>query len=243
MKIYKFKDLRDERKHSHFLQIVLENAIWCARPDTLNDEDEFKFKLDYEPSPNTEKLLSQVITQYRTTNHFPPHVLASLALENKTLENRASPIINDVVHQCRNTIGIISFSLRKTDAHLWEEYGGKGNGVCIGINIPESLVGLSYHRVHYVPEKIFHVDSFLESVLFSDRAFETYKNILLTKTKKWTEEEEIRFVGNRQNVNLIVDGYISEVTFGPHVPPITLERLTANIAGHCSTSNIKLSEL
>jgi hypothetical protein len=48
MKIYKFKDLTDEQKHSHFLQIVLKNSIWCARPDSLNDEDEFIFTLDYD---------------------------------------------------------------------------------------------------------------------------------------------------------------------------------------------------
>lgn len=46
MRIYKFKDLTEEDKHSHFLQIVLQKSIWCAGPDSLNDEDEFKFKLD-----------------------------------------------------------------------------------------------------------------------------------------------------------------------------------------------------
>ncbi len=129
-----------------------------------------------------------------------------------------------MICKCRNTIGVVSFSITKTDDHLWNEYGGKGNGVCIEINIPDTLIGKSYHRVHYVSEKIFHVDSFLESALFQDRAFETYRNILLTKTKKWSQEEEMRFIGNRQEVNLIIDGYISEVTFGPHVPEHTLTK-------------------
>ena len=231
MQIYKFKDLTDEQKHSHFLQIVLRNSIWCARPDSLNDKDEFKFKLDYEPSPRTAQLLSNVIVQYRTTNYFSPHVSASLALKNERLEVIAAPIIDDIVHQCRTSIGITSFSITKTNGRLWEEYGGKGNGVCVEINIPDYLVGQSYHRVHYASDRTFHVDSFLESALFPDRAFETYRNILLTKTKKkWAQEEEIRFIGNRQDVNLISDGHISEVTFGPNVPPQTLEKLV-----HCVT--------
>lgn len=243
MQLYKFKDLTDEQKHSHFLQIVLRNSIWCARPDSLNDEDEFKFRLDYDPSSRTAQLLSSVIAQYRTTNYLPPHVLSFLALKNERLEVIAAPIIDDIVTKCRTTIGITSFSITKTDVHLWEEYGGKGNGVCVEINIPDHLVGQSYHRVHYVSDKIFHVDSFLESALFPDRVFETYRNILLTKKKKWAQEEEIRFIGNQQDVNLILDGYISEVTFGPNVPTHTLEKLVAHIANHCSTNNIRITQL
>lgn len=243
MKIYKFKDLTDEKKHTHFLQIVLENSIWCARPDSLNDEDEFKFKLDCEPSSKTAQLLSEVVVQYRTTNYFPPQVSASLVLKNKKLEDIVIPIIDDIVHKSRTTIGVTSFSITKTDTYLWEEYGGKGNGVLVEINIPDHLVGQSYHRVHYVSDKIFHVDSFLESALFPNRAFETFRNILLTKTKKWAQEEEMRFVGNRQDVNLILDGHISKVTFGPHVPTHTLKRLEEHITNHCIANNIRITKL
>jgi hypothetical protein len=243
MKIYKFKDLTDEKKQSHFLQIILQNTIWCSRPDSLNDEDEFKFKLDYQPSPNTAQLLADVVAQYRTTSYAPPHVSATLALKNKKLESIAAPIINELVHKCRTTIGITSFSLTNSDDYLWEEYGGKGNGAFVEINIPDHLVGQSYHRVQYVSDKIFHVDSFLESALFPGRAFKIYQNILLTKTKTWSQEEEIRFIGNRQDVSLIFDGYISEVTFGPRVPADTLNQLTARITNHCSANNIKITNL
>lgn len=243
MKIYKFKDLSDKGKHSHFLQMVLQNTIWCASPDTLNDEDEFKFELDYEPSPNTAYLLSQVIAQYRTSKHRPPHVSAARVLENETLEGIAAPIIRKGINRSRNTIGITSFSVIKSNGHLWNEYGGKGNGVCIEINIPDSLVGQSFHWVLYVPEKKFHVDSFLESALFSDRVFETYRKILLTKTMKWSEEKEMRFIGKQQNVNWIIDGHISEIIFGPHVPHNTLEQLADKIAGNCRSINITISRL
>jgi len=243
MKIYKFKDLTDEKKHSHFYQIVLQNTIWCARPDSFNDENEFKIKLDYNPSASTAKLLSQVVNKYRTTNYFPPNLSVSFVLEHKRLEKIAAPIINEMIRNCRNEIGVVSFSITKTDDHLWDEYGGAGNGVCIEINIPDKLIGESYHRVNYVSEKIFHVDSFLESALFQDRAIETFKNILLTKTKKWSQEEEMRFIGKRQDVNLIMDGYISEVTFGPNVPASTLNQLESNIVQHCSSNNIRITKM
>lgn len=240
MRIYKFKDLAHEWMHPHFLQIVLEKSIWCASPNSLNDEDEFRFELDYEPSLRTQQLLSQVLAQHGTSPS-QPHLSAARELETDRLRVTAPRIIAEMIEKCRREIGITSFSMTKADDHLWKEYGGKGNGACIEINIPDHLVGHAYHQVKYVPYKIFHVDIFLESALLPDRLFQ---NVLLTKTKKkWEQEEEIRFIGNRQNVSLIFDGYISEVTFGSEVPAETLERLTIRIANHCRTNNIKISRL
>ncbi len=159
------------------------------------------------------------------------------------LRDIMSPLIDDTIEKCRRGIGVTSFSMTKADDHLWEEYGGKGNGACIEINIPDHLIGQTYHHVRYVPEKTFHIDTFLESAAFSDGDFQTYQNILLTKTKKWEQEEEIRFIGDRQNVNLILDGYISEVTFGSKVPAKTRVQLTVHIANHCAANNIKISQL
>ncbi len=244
MKIYKFKDLTDDKKRPHFLQIVLENTIWCARPDSLNDDEEFKFKLDYEPSLNTAKLLSDIITQYGTTNYLPPQISTSHALTNNNLERIARPIIKGITEKCREEIGVVSFSATNTDDQLWEKYGGNGYGVFIEINIPNHLLEKSYSRVHYVKEKIFHVDTFFESALFPKRELQAYRNILLTKTeKKWKGEEEVRFIGNRQDVNLELDGYISEITFGTNVPPYVFEKLVEKIKTHCDKNEIRINKL
>jgi len=242
MKLYKFKDLTDESKHYHFLQIVLDNTIWCAKPDSLNDDEEFNFKINYEPSSRTANLLSKVINTYRTTSYLDPCVSASMALQNNSLQGKATPIIDNLIQECRRTIGITSFSLTNTDNHLWEEYGGKGNGVSVEINISDSLVGQSYHRVRYVKEKVFHVDSFLEAVL-SNKA-KAFEMILLTKTKdKWAQEEEIRFIGNRHEVNLIIDGYVSEITFGPNVSTDTFNNLMSVITDRCTANQTRVVKL
>ncbi|MGA2225710.1 MAG: DUF2971 domain-containing protein [Syntrophobacteraceae bacterium] len=243
MKIYKFKDLTDAKRHPHFYQIILQNAVWCAKPESLNDEDEFTFRLDYDPSPRTPDLLTEVVKRYRTTNLLPPNLSVSLVLQNKRLEAIAAPIIKDVIDKSRNTIGIASFSATKTDDRLWAEYGGQGNGACVEIEIPDRLLNVSFHQVHYVTEKIFHVDSFLESALFPDKAFETYRNILLTKMKKWSQEEEIRFVSKRPEVNVIVDGRITEVTLGARVPAHTKEHVEATIVEHCRANGIRIAKL
>lgn len=242
MKIYKFKDLSDEGKHFHFYQIVLKNTIWCAKPDSLNDKDEFKTA--YKTSPRTYDLLDQVITKYGTTNYLSPLEQNKLEkLEQNKLEEIASRTIKDLINSCRNTIGICSFSMTNTYNNLWNEYGGKGNGVCIEINIPESLIKKSYWPVNYVTEKIFPIDSLLESALFEDKVYNTYRNILLTKTKRWEQEKEIRFIAKCQEESLPIDGYISEITFGHHVQPDTFKRIEAKINNHCIANNIKITKL
>lgn len=243
MKIYKFKDLSDEKKHSHFLQIVLRKSIWCAKPESLNDENEFIFQLDYTPSPRTADLLTEVVRNYRTSNFTPPVISVASVLQNNQLKNIMSPIIEDLKDDMRNKIGIISFSSTKDDNHLWTEYGGSGNGVCVEIELPDKFINDSYHPVHYVTEKIFHVDSFLESAIFPHKAFETYRNILLTKTKKWSQEEEIRFISKRQEVNVIIDGQITEITFGSHVPAQTITYIESTIAEHCLANGIRITRL
>ncbi len=242
MKIYKFKDLTDEKEHPHFYQIVLHNTIWYAKPDSFNDENEFKFKLDCIQSADTAKLLSQLV-EISNKRKYHPNLFTSPSLNHKKLEEIAAPIFDDLINKCRNTIGVASFSITKTDNNLWNEYGGKGNGVCIEINISDELIGKSYHRVHYVSEKIFHIDSILESYLFQERNFETYRNIMLTKTKKWSQEEEIRLISKHQEVNLNIDGYISEVSFGAKVPAHTLKQVEAKIVKHCNTNNIRITKL
>ena len=240
MKIYKFRELTDETKRQRFLPIVLENTVWCAKPDDLNDKDEFRFSLDYTPSNNTARLLADIISRYRTTKLLPPQLSAAMVLSTGRLQEITAPHVAEIIHQCRTTIGVTSFSLIKSDNHLWEEYGGLGNGAYVEIDIPDALVGESFHRVHYVQERVFHIDSFLESALLVENRITNFKNILLTKTKKWSQEEEIRFIGKRQDVNFIVDGPITEIGFGPHVTNDTYERIMTDIASHFSDKNISI---
>ena len=245
MKLYKFKDFTNDSNHPHFLQIVLEKKIWCASPDSLNDKDEFNFELDYTPSFNTETILTQLIAQSRVPDSlisFSPSFTANQTLANNILEESARPIVENITQKSRQELGVTSFS-SIVNSTLWERYGGNGNGACIEINIPDSLIDQSYHRVHYVPKKIFHIDIFLEATLSesNNKEGEVFRNILLTKTDGWRDEKEIRFIGDGQNYNFIFDGYISKVIFGAKVPNNVQEKLLYQISNHCNSNNIIIS--
>ena len=215
MKIYKFKDLRDSTNHPHFLQIVRENKIWCAAPGSLNDEDEFRFRFDYEPSNATLQLLSKVLDKFGSSN-FPAQLLTKHGLRNGKLEEIVEPIVTDMIMQCRESIGVTSFSTVCCDDWLWSEYGGSGYGARIEFELAEESIGKTFHLVDYVPERTFHIDVFLRSQITDVE--EIFRKILCTKVRKWKDEQEIRFIGKRPNINFVLDVPITNVTFGEKVP-------------------------
>lgn len=223
MKIYKFKDLRNSADHPHFLQIIKDNEIWCAAPGSLNDENEFQFSFDYEPSKDTPELLAAVIEKYGQSK-FPPNVVADYALRNDTLEYVMEPIIADVISQCRKSIGVTSFSTVGNDDRLWSEYGGHGYGVRIEFDLSDQSVGKTFHLVDYVSKRTFHIDVLLRSQITNCE--EIYRKILCTKTKKWEDEQEIRFIGRKPDVGFVLDAPIVGVTFGARVPSDNLDRFS-----------------
>lgn len=233
MKIYKFKDLRDELAHPHLFQIIDENKIWCAAPDSLNDNKEFNFKLDYRPTRATENLLMEMIKKLGK-NNYPPGLVASHAINNGKLEEFTKPQVDKIIQSCRSTIGVTSFSIAGSGPRLWEKYGGAGNGAAIEFDVSDSLVGKTFHRVEYVIEKVFHIDVLLEAMVGDPSKI--FRKILCTKTKEdWANEHEIRFLGKRANVNVILQMPITKVTLGNNIS----EALVAKLIAHCQERGIK----
>ncbi len=183
MKIYKFKDLSNSSYHSHFLQIIQKNKIWCASPDSLNDKDEFRFRFIYEPTQSTHNLLSEVISKLGRS-HFPSHLVTAHGLKNGKLEKIVKPIIDDVIEQSRVSIGVCSFSIVGSDDWLWSEYGGHGNGVRIEFELAERSVGKTFHLVNYVTDRAFHIDVFLRSQLIGAEEF--FRRMLVKNHAKLT---------------------------------------------------------
>lgn len=222
MKIYKFKDLSDDKVHSHFFQILFENKIWCASPESLNDPEEFQFKIDYCPSERTEFLLGRMIEKLGRSK-IPPKMVAAQALRNNRLEKFAAPLMQGIVETCRSTIGVTSFTCTYVGAELWEKYGGSGNGVVLEFEVLDSSIGNMFHHVEYVLERIFHLDIFIESQIGD--SLPIFKKILCTKTQHWAHEQEIRFLGKNSNINFTLECPITKVILGDLVSSDIVNRV------------------
>lgn len=252
MKIYKYKDLRPEGNRQHFIDMVLENSIWCADPDSLDDEDELRYKYDYCPTEHTAHFLKEIFNRKvkisrvsksrlnRMINHWNAWK-AKYVIDNGRLQEMVEPIMNELIEKGRCELGIASFSKSGNENRLWEEYGGSHCGVCVEFEIPENLIGVAYHYVSYVEEKVFHIDTWFESYLDESKAYDSYRNMLLTKNKeKWGSQAEVRLITSGQKIKQRVQGPITEILFGGNVPNSVYEEMMKSISSHCQRKGIRI---
>lgn len=217
--------------------------IWCAKPDDLNDKDEFRFQCDCRPTKSTIPLLSKILMKYRNIPLDISKLFASIEINNNRLKGIATPIIDNIINDCRSTLGVTCFSTLRNNKTLWDRYGGCGNGVCIEIDFPDNLLNQILFNITYVAEKIFHIDSIIESDLYKNKRDIAYRNILLTKTNRWVDEEEVRIITKQQDVQMIIDGSITEIIFGNQLPIDIRRKIKTAINDHFGYHSMMFTEM
>lgn len=230
----------DGKTFERMYQIILQNTFWCAKPDSLNDKDEFIFRYDYTVNASTRRLLPEILSRYHNTPADRAALIAS-SITAAQLENIARPVVDDIIGKCRKEIGLVCFSLSKNDVTLWKRYGGCGNGLCIEIDVPDAFMqNGTLHEVDYVAEKVWRIDSLFESAL--SNPYVSYKEMLLTKTAYWEPENEVRFVSKRQDVPVtFTEAVVTEIVFGGRVCHPVASGIKATVSGHSGTRSIKFS--
>ena len=217
MKIYKYRTLRpgDDLSLARMDRIVNHRLVWCARPDTLNDPDEFAWTCDFAESPNTVEVVADLLEE--TKGHSRPEALrrALAAIRSGNLEALGAPVIDEMIRQTRDEIGVACFAITPDNRTLWSRYADEGRGVCVELEVPDSLLGSQLHPVVYDDNRRIHIDEFLRSRSDLGAATGVY-GTLLTKTKYWECEREIRFLSKRPQVEVVIDGStVTRVVLGP----------------------------
>ncbi len=200
MRLHKYRELKDgdgealKRLHS----ILQTKAFWCARPDTLNDDQEFSWRCDYQPTARTIGLLAGLLSQERNWPIAEAWKQLESLIDDGSLERLAAPVVASLIQQCRSEVGLLCFGTSPSNPTLWSRYGGNGEGVCIELVVPDHLIGMSLFWVEYTHEKVVHIDDLLRAHF--GKAREMYSLALLTKPRDWSREEEVRFVSSSQDV-------------------------------------------
>ncbi len=207
MKIYKYRAMPpgDELALERIERIVCHRLLWCARPDTLNDPVEFAWTCDFDESPMTVNLVAELLQE---ANGRSPTIARQMALDvirRGKLGELCAPVIDDMIQRQRNEVGIACFGTAPDNPTLWERYGGNGAGVCVELDVSDSLFEMHLHRVVYDDHLQIHIDDFLRARNDRHFAARVYA-ALMTKTKRWEPEGEIRFISKRQQVEVVIDG-------------------------------------
>jgi hypothetical protein len=207
MKIYKYRDFSspNEDDFRRLEDSVHRHFVWCARPDTLNDPEEFVWECDYTATPATLNLLTDVLVKARGWTQAAARAIARIAILSGRLESIAKPTFMDMVEKCRNEIGLACFGSASNNEILWQRYGGHGAGVCVEFDVPAAALGTQLHRVQYPYRKRLHVDQLLHAYVDRNYARVVYDVALLAKSSSWANEEEIRFVSQRHSILVALD--------------------------------------
>jgi hypothetical protein len=232
MRLFKYRDLssRCNEALERVFTILRDQTFWCARPNTLNDPEEFVWECDYSPSEATSGLLATVLTL--TTGKSRPDAMgrAEAAILEGRLEPIARPVFVGMIEQCRNEIGLACFATSASNDVMWDRYGGRGEGVCIEIDSPDSLLHTQLHRVQYPRRKRLHVDQMLSAFTSRASAKIVYEVALLSKPASWAAEAEVRFVARQQDVAVrISDSSIVHLHLGSKLIPDTVAQLKRQI--------------
>jgi len=202
MKIYKYRDFSNptEDDFRHLEDFVQRHLVWCARPGTLNDPQEFVWECDYTASSATLDLLTEILVKARGRTHADARVIANIAIQRGRLESIARPVFVGMIEQCRNEIGLACFGTAPNNEILWQRYGGHGAGVCVEFEVPADLLGTQLHRVQYLEQKRLHVDQLMRAFVDHNYTQIVYEVALLSKPGSWANEEEIRFVSKNHSI-------------------------------------------
>jgi hypothetical protein len=221
MIVYKFKSLIEPNREEaikRICQIAIDRKMWCSAPVRLNDPDEFKTKYVFTRSEQELKYLGLIHARAMGTNKpTPVAVLKKRYHSAADIKKLAGTIFTEMIDDCRKDLGLFCMSRTANEPELWERYADNGNGVCISIEIPDNLIGKEYWKVDYVSQKKLPLVIFLKAALYREYRKEAYYSILLTKTKQWEKESELRYVAINQNVLVPMNCSIKQVIFGSQV--------------------------
>ena len=230
MRLYKYRDFADAQSVSfdRLAEILTTGRFWCARPHTLNDPTEFIWDCDYTTSAETVPLLKQMFIKLRGKGDTEAQAMAQLAVRDGLLDSVARPVFEEMIEKCRNEIGLSCFANSNDNPVMWERYGGGGNGVCVGVDVPDQLLGEDVFRVKYLDRKIIHIDRLLAVFAEVDDGKLVHEVALLSKPEFWRIENEIRFVSMRQNVAARLPGSkIASITLGTKLSADNASRVSA----------------
>jgi len=207
VEIYKYRAFSDptDDDYRRLADLVHRNLVWCARSDTLNDPREFIWRCEYTTTTETIDLLTEVLVLARGRTHADARHLAEIAINTGRLDNIARPVIDGMIQQCRDEIGLSCFGGTPTNAILWQRYAARSAGVCIEYQVPDDLLKTQLHRVQYAQEKHLHIDQILRAYVDGAFAQDVYDLALLTKPIEWADEEEIRFVSRGHSIAVAID--------------------------------------
>lgn len=188
------------------LQILINNTLYFAHPDKLNDPLDSRFNVIIKDPHNFSDKTREKI---KFSGWFLDEEITLLLKDAGLLlgdEKKIEELFQKLFCYIQNTyVGICSFSLIHSDNLLWSHYSDEARGLCFVFDKGKLLESIA------VENKLRNIEIFKESVSYKGvkkLEIKLYKrdgdlsysfNHLFSKTKHWEYEKEYRLVlGQKQ---------------------------------------------
>ncbi|MCK5168935.1 MAG: DUF2971 domain-containing protein [Bacteroidales bacterium] len=199
-KLYKYINFESGLK-------ILENkTLWFSKPEKLNDPyDCYKNLIRITPS-------KKGIEDYINRNYPKYRLQEKVRKKNYFIKNQGILIdnIKQGIREREINLGITCFSRTYLNILMWSHYSNNHTGICIGFKFDFDNTDFFIYPVNYTDE-FPNTDYFC----FPENALLDW---VLTKSKAWEYEQEVRAVSfNRNGINKIDFNVITEIYLGSKI--------------------------
>ncbi|MDY7579269.1 DUF2971 domain-containing protein [Herbaspirillum sp. RTI4] len=203
----------------HFLKSLVNNTLWCAATETLNDPFDCQIHLL--------KLLTDA--QALAVSPIKEKLSHALGKDKK-------PIIEKITQKLKS-VGVCAFSIQGDHPLMWSHYADGHKGVCLRYEFPSFFfemkknILLGCDNVTYSKNRL--TEQFEKGFIFNDLS--KFTTVYLTsKDKPWEYENEFRILSHSPGPLKLPMGYLTQVCFGLRTPEEDIElvkKLATQFAG------------
>lgn len=201
-KLYKYRPIDISEKNSRLTEIIANNQLWFASPDSFNDPFDCQIQFDLEI---TQEELCDFLKHKNLKSEPDPQKFAEALLANKS---KFQDITQQFIQDFINTKGVCCFSKRWDILLQWAHYADKHTGIVLGFDLLKDT--------HFFANDLLdvsYVNKYPKCNIIKDQ--DKFAEILAgTKSKHWQYEEEYRVIKpSTENFEFIKEA-LTEVIFG-----------------------------
>jgi len=206
-KLYKYRPFSD-----HVRPVIVSQKIWFPARAKLNDPEDLLLTLvnDVDADTYRQYLLKRAEVESWPSKHLKYNLKKAFTSKG-TLSSAAVKKLAEsqtLLQKHFDSLGILSLSELEDSPVLWERYGDHERGVCLvfKLELSEHLLKVAYET----PRPQLK----LSTLLLSPDADKELIRILNTKTTKWDDESEWRYLVKNGNTEFEFLGAIETIRLG-----------------------------
>lgn len=208
--IYKYRNF----ENCFHKKIISEQEIYLSKPSEFGAYNDINFKIDYDYVKNVENRKKAYLAE-----NIPESEVYKYLFDNPISDELLKKIETEQNAYYVEKFGVFCGSETYRNSKLWEVFGGKKNGFCVGIDLVNAMQfndgtfgNIKYLKEEHLPKcKLINYDDFNQYFI----------NWMLSLSLDFEEEQEFRYIETINNEidrkRIIPKSCIKEIILGENI--------------------------